>query len=742
MLREAELLRQHLDRILMKRFLPHILILVIVIVLVGLFSPVLTQAQTGTPTPVVGCSLWRGFSLQGCVMNFMLIVLYGIMSIISLLLMLAGLLLDFIVNFTIVNMRTQLNALTGINIAWKILKDLMNIAFIFMLVYYGITLIIGVSSKESIKKFIVGIILASLLINFSLFFTKILIDASNIVTTGIYHSIIDNTILPVTGPDGVTRPVSGLSVPFMRALGLSSFYSATTFESMRTTAGGDWNALFIPALGVVLFLIVTFVFLSIAILLAVRYFTLVILLILSPIAYMGMALPFMQGYASKWWKALNSQLIFPPVFMIMMLITLTLITSPGFITTGDWAGLTSRTALVNVNASTPGGPISLLFNFGMVIALTIGSLMIAKSTSKEGASQIGNVTSAVTGFAGGLALGGAGRLGRATIGRAANNAVNDEDLKARASMERKGLIDQTKGAWARTVLKTSDKLAGKSFDARGTSSFASLAKTTGFGKDFGTVDKKDNFRDQLKLQAEAAEKNAKLYKPSDATYAAAKEIDSANNKQFDAEIKSAEEKQTQLKEAKQVAVEESVKMNKKVTDLEKEIQNTIIPERKSQLQEELRALKTQNEAKKTEVEQITNSKKEVDRQVEELKKNKKDYVTAESDLNKVYSDRVNALVDLQEQPGRTWRVVANTLGTATNVLGLTAQPRSRVDREVVARKIKGVTKEKSDDEKIAELAKKKIKEEEDKKKADEGGSEPKADAETAAPKPEAEAEAA
>ena len=205
-------------------------------------------------------------------MNFMLIVLYGIMSIISLLLMLAGLLLDFVVNFTIVNMRTQLNALTGINIAWKILKDLMNIAFIFMLVYYGITLIIGVSSKESIKKFIVGIILASLLINFSLFFTKILIDASNVVTTGIYHSIIDNTILPVTGPDGVTRPVSGLSVPFMRALGLSSFYSATTFESMRTTAGGDWNALFIPALGVVLFLIVTFVFLSIAILFSCNTF--------------------------------------------------------------------------------------------------------------------------------------------------------------------------------------------------------------------------------------------------------------------------------------------------------------------------------------------------------------------------------------------------------------------------------------------------------------------------------------
>ena len=712
-------------------------------------------------------------------MNFMLIVLYGIMSIISLLLMLAGLLLDFIVNFTIVNMRTQLNALTGINIAWKILKDLMNIAFIFMLVYYGITLIIGVSSKESIKKFIVGIILASLLINFSLFFTKILIDASNVVTTGIYHSIIDNTILPVTGPDGVTRPVSGLSVPFMRALGLSSFYSATTFESMRTTAGGDWNALFIPALGVVLFLIVTFVFLSIAILLAVRYFTLVILLILSPIAYMGMALPFMQGYASKWWKALNSQLIFPPVFMIMMLITLTLITSPGFITTGDWAGLTSRTALVNVNASTPGGPISLLFNFGMVIALTIGSLMIAKSTSKEGASQIGNVTSAVTGFAGGLALGGAGRLGRATIGRAANNAANDEDLKARASMERKGLIDQTKGAWARTVLKTSDKLAGKSFDARGTSSFASLAKTTGFGKDFGTVDKKDNFRDQLKLQAEAAEKNAKLYKPSDATYAEAKykdtqsklaqgTLDSKAFKEAEEnkwlateEGKLAAQHEKELQEAvanatnaEKQSLEKFEENNKKIKELRKNLDWTESADEKAKIESEMKRLDEETKAKEAEVGEM---KKIVDQRkaLSETSKAARSKFESqdmiglkalasqgadnEAKLNEQHVARIDSLVDLQEQPGRGWRVVANTLGTATNVLGLTAQPRSRVDRETIARKIKGVAKAKSAKEAFDEAAKKLAEEEAKKKAEEEGGGEPKEDkpAEEAAPKAEA-----
>ena len=68
------------------------------------------------------------------------------------------------------------------------LSDLANICFIFLLVYAGIRLILGVG-KFNAKSMIVNVILMAVLINFSLFFTKIIIDAGNITARIFYNAI-------------------------------------------------------------------------------------------------------------------------------------------------------------------------------------------------------------------------------------------------------------------------------------------------------------------------------------------------------------------------------------------------------------------------------------------------------------------------------------------------------------------------------------------------------------------------
>ena len=64
---------------------------------------------------------------------------------------------------------------------WIIIRNLSSMFIIFMLIYTSIRTILD-SNTTAVRQLIIKIILAGLLINFSLFFTKVLIDASNLVS--------------------------------------------------------------------------------------------------------------------------------------------------------------------------------------------------------------------------------------------------------------------------------------------------------------------------------------------------------------------------------------------------------------------------------------------------------------------------------------------------------------------------------------------------------------------------------
>lgn len=389
-----------------------------------------------------------------------------VMRMCSLLLMLAGTLLNFVLDYTIVNMKANVDKLSGINVAWKVIRDLMNIAFIFLLVYEGIKMIIGLSDTTKVKKFITGVVLASILINFSLFFTKILIDASNVITIGIYNSLIDSTADPAhmpVGSDASATDIRGLSVPFMNALGLQGFFSS------NITIGDNATLAMTFGLGSVLFIVVAFIFFAVACMFIVRYVVLIILLMLSPIAYMGMALSFMKQYADQWWAAFKSQLLFAPLYMLITWVVLTLMTSDGFITSmtggnGDFSKL----------AAADNGPsLGLLLNFAVIIGLAIASLVIAKNTSLKGSQYISKMTSGVTAFAGGAIMGTAAAAGRRTVGAAASRLSESQRFQNWAG----------KSAVGERALKMTRGTAAGSFDLR--ASRVGQQTTGALGVNFG-----------------------------------------------------------------------------------------------------------------------------------------------------------------------------------------------------------------------------------------------------------------
>ncbi len=753
----------------MKKFLPYILILVCV---VGLFSPMgrtnaqdlpstpvpqtpTTLPKAPTPTPIppadpcVGgnlpngspcvsaanaqamgagnsnksaCSAWSIF----CLTDILSAVAYAILKILSLILALTGLLLNFVIDKTIIQMADNIKGMTGINVAWKVLRDLMNIAFIFLLVYEGILIIIGQKTIATIKTFITGIVLASLLINFSLFFTKVIIDASNIVTIGLYKSVIDDTSsTPAGTASGDSGIYVGLSSAYMKSLGLTAFWNPKGIDIGSN--GGSYGQLTTNLMASVLILVTSFIFLAISVMFVVRYLVLILLLVLSPIAYMGMAgIPGIKKHAEKWWSTLWGQILFAPVYMLMTWVVLTLISSGNF--AGTAGSLTPGTSWPDIS-----GSINVLFNFAIIIGLSIASLITAKSFATQGASEIGKFTAGATAFAGNAVMGGAARLQRNTIGRAGAAMANDEKLKERAT---KGGIG---GAAARMQLAAANRAATGSFDVRATKGFGTIAGAANMKDDFGKVDaKKQNYKAEMEERAKKAEEKAKQYKPNDAAYAEAKEIDKsakeAEERLKNPEFIKAEEKErgntsegkftaiteTAANEAKEKydkANTEAQKIDEEIAKKTKEMQGYVTTTQKLKLEQEIKDLKEQSDKKKINVGVLKTLMDIRNKAFEDAKKVSDTYQSQERkdlevmrnqgtnnefNLNEQYRARLAQVASRIERVGGA-RTVMGGLGVALHTVGIGPMPMmTKSERNAIARRVRGVGKEKTKAEKAAD----------------------------------------
>jgi len=87
------------------------------------------------------------------------------------------------------------------NKGWELTRDLANIGFIFILLYLSFLTILQLGGGN-VRSLVVRLIIVALLINFSLFFTKVVIDSSNILALGFYNNIQVTTVITTEGADG------------------------------------------------------------------------------------------------------------------------------------------------------------------------------------------------------------------------------------------------------------------------------------------------------------------------------------------------------------------------------------------------------------------------------------------------------------------------------------------------------------------------------------------------------------
>lgn len=314
---------------------------------------------------VGACKPWINFLTTRC---WGTIMIGGAGSIVNL----GGKFLNFSIDISILKMSGIVKDLGSINAAWKVFRDLANVFFIFILIYIAISTILGASSGQT-KKMLINVILVALFINFSMFATKVVIDASNIVTVQFYNSI----------SQGIDVSENGLSQVFM-----NGSHFNTMFNNVPERNYGEINFLLIGFLSIIFALVLAISLAAIGVLFLIRLVVFIMLIILSPLAFLGLTLPQLSEGWNKWKKALTDQAIFAPFMMAMLWVVAAIINNKSFMSALHVTNPTVSWA--NALGGTPGDSIYVVVNFAILIIMLIAGMAISKQwAGKSGDAILG-----------------------------------------------------------------------------------------------------------------------------------------------------------------------------------------------------------------------------------------------------------------------------------------------------------------------------------------------------------------
>src|SRR3990170_2344816 len=135
------------------------------------------------------CTTLVAGNVEDCIVKLIYYIFYVIPAF---LLSLAGKFFNVIISLTLSSLLYTSSPF--ISEAWGIVRDLSNLFFILILLYIAIRTILGIGGSD-VKKMIVQVIIMALLINFSMFFSKIIIDSANILALVFYNKInVETTV--------------------------------------------------------------------------------------------------------------------------------------------------------------------------------------------------------------------------------------------------------------------------------------------------------------------------------------------------------------------------------------------------------------------------------------------------------------------------------------------------------------------------------------------------------------------
>jgi len=349
--------------------------------------------------------------------------------------------------------------------AWEGIRDLANMLFIFVLIWMAIATVLNLSGHNA-KATLVKLIIAALLINFSLFTSRVIIDAGNISALFFYDALAVGNTQNLTGTDagnalnsnflteaGKGLPIKGVSTALMTTINPQEMITGT-----KPGLGDDMNKLiFIYVASIVLLLWMAWVFFTTSFLFLSRIAILWVLMAVSPIMFVGGIVPGgIKNYSKQLWGELIGKSFCITIFLFFVWLAV-LFANPAGATlfVKDTSGLNFIEFIV-----------VLALKFGIIIViLDMGKKQTKKQCdSVMGTSiDIGKKLMGVAGMAGGLAIGGA-------AGSVLRNVVGGGAMRNLESVGADGLTGRQRlasgGAGSRLQLRAMEGLERSSFDIR------------------------------------------------------------------------------------------------------------------------------------------------------------------------------------------------------------------------------------------------------------------------------------
>lgn len=439
-----------------------------------------TGRDPATPTGPLDCS-WSNISV--CVASLFYTLFVQLTGLIA---YFGGVVFDFMASIAL---QGGTYADEIINKGWTVARDLANMAFVFLLVYLAFQLILnieGVGAGKTLAKLIV----VALLINFSFFFTRVVIDISNILSHQFYDHIIGRTVSTnAAGGSGDIKiagkplEVKYISENIMNGLNVQGVISTESFKAFYQSNGFLGNVAILIGLFFmfgVINLILAFVFFTAAVQFLSRIVSLWMAIILSPIGFISFIIPGLSKVSRDWWDGLIKNAFFAPAFLFFFYV-IVMFLDKGLL--GSSIGSSLYAAAQNAGAGAGSVEnffrpiITIMIRLGVVVGLLMAALKVGDIFGQASAKAVvGGAMKFAGGAASGFGLGAAGFVGRNTIGRLAMRASNNQGLLKGASSGRLSSLY----TW-----RALNRVASSSFDARAaapaTASRLGLGSASGVG---------------------------------------------------------------------------------------------------------------------------------------------------------------------------------------------------------------------------------------------------------------------
>ena len=254
---------------------------------------------------------------------------------------------------------------------WVLVRDICNMLFVFLLLMIAFAQIFNVQ-KYNVKTLLPKVIIAAILVNFSKLISGLIIDFGQVVMMTFvngYKATAGANLIKGLGLDAVMKYANEAD---------------TKGELDAQVATNVFVALF---LSMVMLLVTIVITAMILVLFLIRIVTLWILVVLSPIAFLGAAVPIggFQSKASEWWKNFGGAVAVGPLMAFFLWLSLLIMSNPQEMFKSDTSDIENKSQGGFVVSE-----ISYLDNLGQ-FAIGMALLFAGLAAAKQTGGLIGSV---------------------------------------------------------------------------------------------------------------------------------------------------------------------------------------------------------------------------------------------------------------------------------------------------------------------------------------------------------------